>query len=55
MMRPNALEGNDRIGLMKLNKSNFSSLLIASEDFPLSTAAVTFGGRCARELFLCYS
>ena len=53
MMRPNALKGNDRIGLMKLYKYDFSFLLIASnpEDFPLSMATATFGGRCARELF----
>ena len=45
MMRPNALKGNDRIELMRLNKSYFHYFLL-----PLSTATATFGGRCAREL-----
>ena len=53
-MGPNALKSEDIIGLMKLNKYDFSLLLIASNSINLSAATFIFDGRCARELFLGY-
>ena len=44
MMDPNALKGNDRVGLVKLN-NDFSLLLIASEDFPLVVDVLKSQGR----------
>ena len=44
MLCPNALTGNDRIELLRLNKCDSYILL------PLNTATATLGGRCAKEL-----